>query len=163
MRSLAGRRARHSALNALLEGRIIFRGYLLPRLFRLGKLRASLVAGAAHAVWHLPLILLTLLYHPEGNRLLVIPLFLLTLTAAGAVYGYLRLASDSLWPPAILHAAFNGFNELLAGFTLAAMPLAAEYLGGESGLLSLVASVVVAGWLWRRQRAGLAAEAGLIM
>lgn len=32
---------------------------------------------------------------------------MLTLTAAGAFYGYLRIASGSVWPVAVAHAAFR--------------------------------------------------------
>ena len=107
-----------------------------------------LVSGFLHGVWHLPLILMTPFYHSSGNRLIVVTLFLLTMTAAGVFYGYLRLKSGSIWPAALAHSAFNTFWETFMAWTLAAAsPLALEYLAGESGLITLVGVVVMAGWL----------------
>lgn len=124
-----------------------WRGYLLPHLLPLGKRRALLLSGLLHGTWHLPLLLLTPFYHGAGNRLIVVPLFLLTLTAAGVCYGYLRLATNSVWPAAIAHSAFNSLWEQLSLLTIAASPLALEYLAGESGLLTLLGVAVAAIWL----------------
>ncbi|RPI24244.1 MAG: CPBP family intramembrane metalloprotease [Chloroflexota bacterium] len=73
-----------------------WRGYFLPHLLPLGRNRALLHSGQFHGVFHLPLILLTPFYHGLGNRLIVIPLFLMALTAAGVWYGYLRLRNRSV-------------------------------------------------------------------
>src|SRR5215212_2686743 len=86
-----------------------WRGYLLPNLLGLGNTRALLVSGLLHGIWHLPLMLMTPFYHGSGNRLIVVVLFLLTMTAAGVFYGYLRLKSASVWPAALAHSAFNTF------------------------------------------------------
>lgn len=123
-----------------------WRGYLLPRLLSLGPTRAVLLSGLAHGVWHLPLLLLTPFYHGEGNRLVIVTLFLLTLTAGGALYGYLRLTTNSLWPVGLLHGSWNTVWEGLQAVTVASSPLATEYLAGESGLLTLLAATVVAAW-----------------
>jgi len=127
-----------------------FRGYVLPRLLGQGRQQAVLISGLLHAIWHLPLIFLTPFYHSDGNRLIVTLLFLLTLTAAGVIYGYLRLTYDSLWPAAILHRAVNVYWSVFAAFTLASSPLAREYLGGESGLLTLLPTAILAGWCLMR-------------
>lgn len=129
-----------------------FRGYALPRLLGLGRQQAVLISGLLHAVWHLPLIFLTPYYHSEGSPLIVTPLFLLTLTVAGIIYGYLRLTYDSLWPSAILHRAVNLYWSVFAAFTLTTSPLATEYLGGESGLLTLLPTTILAGWCLMRLR-----------
>ena len=123
-----------------------WRGYLLPRLMGLGVARATLLTGLLHGVYHLPLLLLTPFYHGSGSPLLVVPLFLLSLTLAGPIYGYLRLATGSVWPAAIAHTALNTTWNLLAKLTVAASPLAVEYLAGESGLLPLLGYAAVAGW-----------------
>jgi uncharacterized protein len=126
-----------------------FRGYLLPRLQELGGKQAIILSGFLHGVWHLPLILLTPFYLAEGNRLLTVPLFLLLLTAAGAIYGTLRVATGSLWPGVILHGAFNVFLGLFTTLTVMQSPLG-FYLVGESGVLTLVLTAVVAFWLMQR-------------
>jgi membrane protease YdiL (CAAX protease family) len=127
-----------------------WRGYFLPRLLSLGRTRALLISGLFHGLFHLPFILLTPFYHGQGNRWIVVPLFLLALTAAGVFYGYLRLTSQSVWPAAIAHTSLNITVEQLTTVTIAASPLAMEYLLGESGLLTLIGIIAVAGWLLYR-------------
>jgi membrane protease YdiL (CAAX protease family) len=124
-----------------------WRGYFLPHLLSLGRTQALLVSGLLHGLFHLPFILLTPFYHGLGNRFIVIPLFLLALTAAGVVYGYLRLTSQSVWPAAIAHTSINISVEQITSVTVSASPLAAEYLLGESGLLTLVGIILAAAWL----------------
>jgi uncharacterized protein len=124
-----------------------FRGYLLPRLMELGAKRALLISGFLHGVWHLPIILLTPFYPTEGNLFIVIVLFLLTLTAAGGVYGYFRLASNSVWPPTIFHGAFNAFWDLFSTVTIAVSPVAVQYLSGEAGLLTFLGTAAAAAYV----------------
>jgi uncharacterized protein len=124
-----------------------WRGYLLPRLLPLGSMCAMLLTGLLHGIYHLPLMLLTPFYHGEGNRFIILPLFLLTLTLAGLVYGYLRLTTNSVWPAALMHLAFNTYWAYLSAFTVAVSPLALEYLAGESGLLTIFSIVAVVLWL----------------
>lgn len=128
-----------------------FRGYLLPRLLELGPKRASFLSGFLHGTWHLPLIFLTPFYITEGNPLVTIPLFLLLFTAAGAIYGWLRLGADSLWPATILHGAFNAFLDVFARLTVFASPLAV-YMVGESGVMTVVVTALVAFWLLQRRQ-----------
>jgi uncharacterized protein len=133
----------------VLSEEIGFRGYLLPRMQELGDKQAIILSGFLHGVWHLPLILLTPFYLAEGNRLLTVPLFLLLLTAAGAIYGTLWLATGSLWPGVILHGAFNVFLGLFTTLTVMRSPLAI-YMIGESGVLTLVLTAVAAFWIMQR-------------
>lgn len=136
-----------------------FRGYLLPRLMELGSKRALLISGFLHGVWHLPVILLTPFYTTDGNLFIIIVLFLLTLTAAGAVYGYLRLASSSVWPPTIFHGAFNAFWDLFASITIAISPVATQYLSGEAGLLTFLGTATAAAYfIYRLEHRPLALE-----
>lgn len=132
-----------------LSEEIGFRGYMLPRLLGLGSRRALVLSGFLHGTWHLPLIFLTTLYLTEGNRLLTIPLFLLLLTAAGMLYGALWLVTRSIWPSTILHAAFNAYLDVFTGLSVMSAPLAI-YMVGESGLLTILATVLLALWLIRR-------------
>ena len=127
-----------------------WRGYLLPHLSALPRGRMLLFSGLLHGIWHLPVLLLTPYYHSAGNPLIVTALFLATLTLAGVVYGYLRLMTDSAWPAVIAHTTANVVWGTLNGLTIAASPVALEYLYGETGLLPLIATAVVAGWLLHR-------------
>jgi uncharacterized protein len=98
-----------------LAEEIGWRGYLLPRLRPLSERAASLLTGLLHSLFHLPLLLLTPFYHGAGDRLIVVPLFLLALSLAGPFYGYLRLTTGSVWPAAIAHNALNATWGLFTG------------------------------------------------
>lgn len=141
--------AKNTLTNSLGE-ELGWRGYFFPRLLALGPRRAMFLSGLLHGIWHLPLLLFTPFYHSEGNRFIVIVLFLATLTIAGALYGYLRLTTASVWPAALAHSAHNTFWEIFSAFTVTTSPLATEYLAGESGLLTLMGYGLVAGWLLYR-------------
>jgi uncharacterized protein len=54
----------------------------------------------------------------------------------------------------LLHSAHNTFWALLASMTVAASPLAAEYLAGETGLLAVLGYGLVVIWLRPRLRLG---------
>jgi membrane protease YdiL (CAAX protease family) len=130
-----------------------WRGYMLPHLGGDGSMRAALVVGFLHGVWHLPLMLLTTAYNPAGNRLITVPLFLAILTGAGVIYAYLRWTSGSLWPVIIAHGTLNA---VLGTFQQAAVtpdPATAAYLTGETGVFTLAAVVIVAAVLARRYSA----------
>lgn len=134
-----------------LAEEIGWRGYLLPNLLPMGRTRALLLSGLMHGAYHLPLLLLTPYYHGSGNRWTVVTLFLLTITAAGVCYGYLRLTTDSVWPASIAHNAFNSIWMAFSSMTIAvASPLLLEYLAGESGIITLIGVWLTAFWLIRR-------------
>ncbi len=81
-----------------------WRGYLLPKLIQFGAIASVLLVGLLHGAWHLPLILMTPYYHSGGNPVIVVPLFLVTLTFAGVFFGFLRLWTGSIWPVQLLTA-----------------------------------------------------------
>jgi membrane protease YdiL (CAAX protease family) len=144
----------------VLGEEIGFRGYALPRLMHLGSTRALLLSGLMFAVWHFPLMLLTPVYPILGTWLIIGPILLLTLTFAGVFYGYLRLRSNSVWPSTLAHGVINTSFDWFALFTATTSPLALEYLVGETGLLTLLATALAAGFfLYRlRRRPGTLAE-----
>lgn len=146
-----------------LTEEIGWRGYLLPHLLPLGRSRAMLVSGLCHGLWHLPVMLMTPFYHEDGNRVVVVTLFLMTLTAAGVFYGYFRLMSNSLWPAVLTHAFVNGTWAFWRTVTVAVISVESlEYWAGETGIFSLVLICLVAGWLlYRTHRQGQAAQVEL--
>ena len=99
-----------------------WRGYLLPHLIQLGRSRALVLVGLVWAAWHLPMILLTPLYHANGNRWIVLPLFVATIVAGSFVFGYLRLRTGSVWPAAIAHTVHNVSWGTLTGLPLQTAP-----------------------------------------
>ena len=125
-----------------------WRGYLLPHLSQLGRPRALLLSGFLQGFWHLPIMLLTPFYHASGDRWTVSILFLLTLTAAGVFYGYLRLTSNSVWPVALAHGAFNMSWTTFSAITVAVTSTEVlELWAGESGVITLIEVALVAAWL----------------
>jgi len=114
-----------------------WRGYMLPRLLGRGAVPAMLLVGLLHGVWHLPIMLTTDYYHNTGNPLLVVPLFLATVSLAGVFFGFIRIWTGSVWAVAIAHAAANTAWEIMTEMTQTKSPLVLEYVGGESGLIMI--------------------------
>ncbi|MFY7068250.1 CPBP family intramembrane glutamic endopeptidase [Nocardiopsis changdeensis] len=99
-----------------------WRGWLLPKLMPLGTLPALLVSGVIWGVWHAPLVLLGYNY-PDAPGWLAVVMMTGMCTVVGAVFGWLRLRSGSVWPAALAHAAFNG-----AGGTYLLFAAAGEHI-----------------------------------
>ncbi len=132
----------YASLSTSLTEEIGWRGYLLPRLTELGARKALLISGALHGLWHVPVMLLTTLYHPAGNRFVVLTMFLVTVTAVGVFLGWLRLRSDSVWPPVIAHSA-NNIGIMWLGDLVVGDATALQYIADE-GFVHLLAYVAVA-------------------
>jgi uncharacterized protein len=134
-----------------------WRGYLLFRVAELtsGR-RAALVTGAFHAIYHLPLLLLTTTYQSAGNRWIVVPIVMVTLTLAGVWYGWLRLWSGSIWPVSLSHSAFDNLMETVAGVAVTTSPAMMAYVTTETGVATMIIMVLVAGYLLTRRAADFA-------
>ena len=153
-----------SALGALLvlPEELGWRGFLLPRVQELTSARkGALLTGLAEAGVHLPLVVWTTAYTPVADRWVVVPLVIVTITAAGVCYAWLRDASGSIWPAALAH----GVGKVLLGGVLAAGSFDARLalVAGEVGLatatgMSVVAVICLVGSrTWRRPRPASAA------
>jgi membrane protease YdiL (CAAX protease family) len=137
------------SLTTVLTEEIGWRGYFLPRLTALGERRALLLSGLLHGVWHLPVVLLTGLYLADGNRWVVLPVFVVSATAFGVFVGWLRLRTGSLWPAVLGHASHN-VAIMWVGDALEGDGAAMEHLAGESGLVTVAAYAVLAAILLAR-------------
>jgi len=84
-----------------------WRGWLLPKLLPLGTGWALSLSGAIWGLWHAPAILLGLNY--EQRDPLGIIMMTIGCVGAGVLIGWLRLASGSLLPCVLAHAALNSF------------------------------------------------------
>ncbi|MDR6574773.1 membrane protease YdiL (CAAX protease family) [Curtobacterium sp. 320] len=84
-----------------------WRGWLLPKLLPLGTGWALILSGAIWGLWHAPAILLGLNY--EQRDPLGIVMMTIGCVGAGVLIGWLRLASGSLLPCVLAHAALNSF------------------------------------------------------
>jgi membrane protease YdiL (CAAX protease family) len=138
----------------ILGEEIGWRGYLLPRVQQLtSRRRAAVLTGFVHGCFHLPLILVASTYDAEGSRWLVAPIVVVTITAAGVFYAYVRDRSGSTWAVAVAHNAANTFFDMGAVATSATGSTAAlAYVAGESGLATMAAVIAVAAFLLTRSR-----------
>ncbi|ROS58674.1 CAAX prenyl protease-like protein [Curtobacterium sp. PhB172] len=84
-----------------------WRGWLLPKLLPLGPGWALSVSGAIWGLWHAPAILIGLNY--EQRNPLGIIMMMIGCVGAGVLIGWLRIASGSLLPCVLAHAALNSF------------------------------------------------------
>jgi CAAX protease family protein len=131
-----------------------WRGYLLFRLAEVTSPRdAVILTGACHAVFHLPLLLLTTTYQGAGQRWIVVPMVMITITLAGVWYGWLRLSSGSIWPVCLSHSVFNNVMESLAGVAVVTSAAAMAYVTTETGIVTMVITVLVAAFLLVRKGA----------
>jgi membrane protease YdiL (CAAX protease family) len=120
-----------------------WRGYLLPRLMeRLGTWPGLLAHGAIWGFWHAPLIALASYNYP-GHPYLGVPFFVVFCTLAGVLFGWLRLASGSVWPPTVAHAALNAIAGLPLLLLAGADAAVAGTLWSPVGWLVLLATILL--------------------
>lgn len=132
----------------LLGEEIGWRGFLLLRLAEVTSGRsAAVLTGAFHAMFHLPLLLLTTTYQSAGSRWIVVPTVMVTLTLAGVWYGWLRLWSGNIWTVSLSHSAFNNVVETVAGAAIATSPVTMAYVTTETGFVTMGIMVLVAAYL----------------
>ncbi len=129
-----------------------WRGYLLPRLVALMGFWPGLLAhGAIWGFWHAPLIALAGYNYPD-TPLLGVLLFTAFGTLAGILFGWLQIASDSVWPPTIAHGAINSIAGLPFLLLVDVNPSVAGALHSPIGwlvLLGVIAVLLWRGWLTR--------------
>ena len=104
-----------------------WRGYLLPKLMPLGKLKAYTIVGVIWGLWHAPLIVVGFNY--PGYPLLGIVGMTVMTTAIGIYINEMTLRNRSSILAGWIHGAFNGqaygiwrilfpnLNPLISGFT----------------------------------------------
>lgn len=128
-----------------------WRGYLFPRLLRLGTVPAIVVSGVVWGVWHAPLLVLGYNY-PGASPLVAIAAMCGMATVVGAILAWVRMRSDSVWPAALGHGAINaaaGFTFVLAEAGATVDTTQASILGWSGWIVPavLVAVLVVRGRL----------------
>lgn len=132
-----------NAIPALGE-EIGWRGFLLPRLCRFGQWPATILTGVIWGLWHAPVILLGFNYPGlppvEALACMVIGGVLLSV-----LFGWLRLASGSIWPSAIAHGCVNAVAGLGVLLVAAGHPVdnASTGLTGWTGWIVMI--LVIAG------------------
>jgi len=74
----------------------------------------------------------TSFHHGAGNRLIVMPLFLLTLRLRGSASASCGFPPGASGRATLAHGGFNIFWERFDGFTETSSPLVVEYLAGKA-------------------------------
>lgn len=119
-----------------------WRGYLLPRLLPLGVWPALLVSGIIHGLWHAPQLFIQ--FTSGFFSLAQILVFLAFCLVIGVLLGWLRLASGSVWPAVLAHAANNTFG--IMGFLFLAHADSPTdpvlYAGGTGGVIGMAVTIV---------------------
>lgn len=128
-----------------------WRGFLVPELAKVMSLRATaLVSGGIWFLWHLPLVLLAD-YSSAAPRLYAIACFGAAVLGISFLMAWLRLASGSFWPAALLHATHNLWvQSVFDVLTRDTGPTA--YLTGEFGAALALAISLAAALVWRQSR-----------
>ncbi|MFF4987363.1 CPBP family intramembrane glutamic endopeptidase [Streptosporangium saharense] len=124
-----------------------WRGWLLPRLMPLGTWRAVLVSGVIWGAWHAPLTLRGYNYPELGAW--AAPFFVVFCVAFGALLGWLRLRSGSVWPAVVGHGALNASGGLILLVADAAHP-PSLVVAGATGLVGSALLAVLSLLLFTR-------------
>lgn len=120
-----------------------WRGYMLTRLVDAGAPRPVLLSGVIWGLWHVPLIV-SGQYASGPYPVFSAFLFMVSIVAGAAVAARVRLASGSVWPAVVFHAAWNSVIQgTFDGFTKGGDSARTDNVWiGESGILVAAASVV---------------------
>ena len=124
-----------------------WRGYLLPKLMVLGKLKAYLLLGVVWGVWHLPLILIGFTY--PGQPLLGTLTFIALTTTFGIYINELTLRHRSSILAGWVHGVFN--SQKLGVWTLI-FPSVNPLVGGFAGIVGIMIWLSLGLWEMRRHK-----------
>jgi membrane protease YdiL (CAAX protease family) len=122
-----------------------WRGWLLPKLMPLGTIPALLISGVIWGLWHAPLILLGYNY-PTAPGWLGLTMMVGMCILVGTVFGWLRLRSESVWPAALAHGAFNAAAGSYLLFSMAGERIdttQATILGWTGWIVPLILVIVL--------------------
>ena len=113
-----------------------WRGFLVPALKeRIGLKKTLIYTGLFWSCWHLPILIFGG-YMAETSLWYRIPAFILCITGAGIIFGYLADVSGSMWPAAFLHASHNNYDQGI--FQLITRGEKMMYLVSETGILTII-------------------------
>jgi membrane protease YdiL (CAAX protease family) len=133
-----------------------WRGYMLTRLIAAGVPRPVLVSGLIWGLWHVPLILVGLLYAEHPFMPIAAVVFVISATATAFVLARARLESGSLWPCILLHGAYNSVIQAAFWPAAAGGGTSVIWVDMEAGILVSAVLVLAAvllcrgSWVFRR-------------
>jgi membrane protease YdiL (CAAX protease family) len=131
-----------------------WRGFLVPELAKITSFtNVALISGVIWALWHWPLILFAadVTDFDKAPVWFTLPVFSITIVAAGTVMAWLTLKTQSIWPAVILHGSQNAITQgFFAEYTT--QEGNSVYYVSEVGALIAIAWVVAAYIFWRNRR-----------
>lgn len=114
-----------------------WRGFLFSETKPLGFWGSSFFTGAVWGIWHFPLILIGLNY-PNHHELGLILMVLFTLSLS-PLFSYVRLKTDSILAPSILHGMING----TAGIFILCVAEYQELYSSIAGVAGITAGFII--------------------
>ena len=122
-----------------------WRGWLLPKLLRLGPWPTIVLSGVIWGLWHAPVILLGHNY-PGTPGWLALLAMVGFCTVIGGIFSWLRLRSGSVWPAALAHSSLNASATLFVVFVAengVYNPLHANITGWSGWIIPAILLVVI--------------------
>ncbi len=137
-----------------------WRGFLVPELAKITSFtNVALISGAIWAVWHWPLILFAadVTDFDTAPAWFTLPVFSITIVAAGTVMAWFTLRTRSIWPAVIMHGSQNAITQgFFADYT--SQEGNGAYYVSEVGALIALAWVATAYLFWRARPPALLAD-----
>jgi len=124
-----------------------WRGYLLPKLMVLGKVKAYLLLGIVWGLWHLPLILIGFTY--PGQPILGTLAFIALTITFGIYINELTLSHRSSILAGWVHGVFNSQK---LGICALIFPITNPLLGGFAGIVGIMVWLSLGLWEMRRHK-----------
>lgn len=131
-----------------------WRGYLLPKLMPLGRVRAYLLVGVIWGLWHAPLVLIGFNY--PGYPILGVFMMMAFTTAVGIYINEMTLRNRSSILAGSIHGALNGQGY---GIWRILFPTMNPLLGGAVGVVGILVWTALGLWEGRRPWPGGEEEA----
>ena len=108
---------------------------------------AALISGIIWGIWHVPLIVAGG-YTSAAPVSFAVACFLVLITGMSFAFAWLRLASGSIWPAALMHATHNLFIQSVMD-KITVDTGNTQYFTTEFGLFLAIMGVLVAIVFWR--------------
>lgn len=136
------------ALVTAVGEEIGWRGLLVPQLARKTTFaRTALISGVIWGLWHVPLII-SGDYSSGAPAWFAISGFMVLIIGMSFAFAWVRLASGSIWPAALMHAVHNSFIQSFLD-KVTVNTGATEYFTTEFGAALAIMGILVAVIFWR--------------
>lgn len=137
-----------TALITAVGEEIGWRGLLVPQLARISPFtRTAILSGLIWGIWHIPLIIGGG-YSSGAPTWYALVCFMVLITGASFAFAWLRLASGSIWPAALMHATHNTFiQSFLDKVTLDTGRT--EFFTTEFGLGLAIMGIIIGVIFWK--------------